>query len=429
VHFENEECATKAIEETNGHNIAGKPVYVGHFERRTERATGATKFTNVYVKNIPQDWDEIKFSEVFGQFGKVTSVALRQAGDKHSGLKYGFVNFETHEEASHAVEGGNQLEFNGQKLFCDRFQKRNERMSLLGKLYEERRREKVEKFKNLNLYVKNLDDDVDEAKLRELFAPFGDISSCVIMRDEKGSRGFGFVCYSNADDANKALESLNGQVVGSKPLYINRAQRKEERRAQLEHSFMAGQRLQQVAMYFPPNMPMQPPFMQMQPQFRRISQAPMQGVPMRYPTSYFPPNAGGRGGSRGRGAIPQGMSRGGYAPQGMSRGRGGMRGGVPQNRYPREQPQQVMPPQTMMPSQELSASMLASATPEVQKQILGERLYPLVFKENQKLAAKITGMFLEMETSEILTLLEMPSELHSKIQEALLVLEQTNLAN
>jgi len=107
-----------------------------------------------------------------------------------------------------------------------------------------------------------------------------------------------------------------------------------------------------------------------------------------------------------------------------------MRGGFPQNpRYPRDQPAPGMaPPVMMQSSQELSASMLASATPEVQKQILGERLYPMVFKENAKLAAKITGMFLEMETSEILTLLEMPSELHNKVQEALQVLEQTNLA-
>ncbi len=81
----------------------------------------------------------------------------------------------------------------------------------------------------------------------------------------------------------------------------------------------------------------------------------------------------------------------------------------------------------MMPAPtELSASMLANATPEVQKQILGERLYPLVYKENPKMAAKITGMFLEMETSEILTLLETPVELHNKVQEALQVLEQTN---
>jgi polyadenylate-binding protein len=368
----------------------------------------------------------------------VTSVALRHTDDKHNNMCFGFVNFESHEEASKAVELGSSLEFNGVKLFCDRFQKRGERLAMLGKAYEDRRREKVEKFKNLNLYVKNLDEDVDEAKLRDLFAPFGEVSSCVIMKDDKGtSRGFGFVCFANPDEAGKALNDLNGKVIGSKPLYVNRAQRKEERRVQLEHSFMAGQRMQQVAMYFPPNMPMQPQFMPMQPQFRRMPQGPpnMPGAMRGYPQGSYFPNAGrargsGRGGAQPGGGMVGG--RGGSYPPNMGGGRGGRGGamrGPPQNRYPRDQqPVQGMVPPVMMQSQELSASMLAAATPEVQKQILGERLYPLVFKENPKLAAKITGMFLEMETSEILTLLEMPAELHSKVQEALQVLEQTNLA-
>jgi polyadenylate-binding protein len=430
VHFETEESAAKAIEETNGHMIAGKPVYVGLFERRTERTTAVNKFTNVYVKNLPAEWDENKFKTEFSKYGKVTSVAIRHAGDKHTGSQFGFINYETHEEANKAIEEANKLEFNGQKLFCDRFQKKGERLAYLGKAYEDRRREKAERFKNLNLYVKNLDEDVDEPKLRDLFTPFGEISSCVIMKDDKGvSRGFGFVCFANPDDANKALNELNNKVVGSKPLYVNRAQRKEERRAQLENTFMAGQRMQQVAMYFPPNMPMQPQFMPMQPQFRRMPQqaaVPMRGYPQG--AGFFPPGAvrGGRGGQAGGRGAPMAQRGGQYPP--MMRGRGGAmggRGGMPQQgRFPQ---QREMMPQQQQP--ELSASMLASATPEMQKQILGERLYPLVYKEQQKFAAKITGMFLEMDTSEILTLLEMPSELHNKVAEAMLVLEQTGQLN
>ncbi len=53
-------------------------------------------------------------------------------------------------------------------------------------------------------------------------------------------------------------------------------------------------------------------------------------------------------------------------------------------------------------------------------------MYPLVYAENPKLAAKITGMFLEMETSEILQLLEAPAELKNKVTEAMRVLEQAD---
>lgn len=80
----------------------------------------------------------------------------------------------------------------------------------------------------------------------------------------------------------------------------------------------------------------------------------------------------------------------------------------------------VPPPQAM--NSELTASMLASATPEMQKQMLGERLFPLIQQSQPELAAKITGMLLEMEVAEILTLLDSQSELQAKIQEAIDVL-------
>jgi polyadenylate-binding protein len=422
VHFETEESANKAIDDVNGHTIAGKPVYVGKFERRNERTTGANRFTNVYVKNIPADWSEARLTQEFGKFGKVTSLALRQGGEKHNGLQYGFVNFDTHEEASKAVEEAGKVIATEPALFCDRFQKKAERLALLAKQYDERRREKMEKFKNLNLYFKNLDEDVDEEKMREVFKEYGDITSLVIMKDDQGtSRGFGFVCFATSDDATKCLNEANGKVVGSKPLYVNRAQRREERRMQLEHSFMAGQRMQPMAMFFPPNMPMQPQYM-MQPAaaYRRMPpQAPMRGFPQ---GAYFPQAGRGRGG---RGASQPPTRGGAYPARGAGRG---FRGAGPQRGYGRggeQAPPGAVQAPVMVPPQELSAPMLANATPEMQKQILGERLYPLVYKENPKLAAKITGMFLEMETSEILTLLEMPSELSNKIQEAMQVLESS----
>lgn len=66
--------------------------------------------------------------------------------------------------------------------------------------YAALKQERASKFHNINLYIKNLDDSVDEDKLREMFAPFGTITSHKIMRDDKGnSRGFGFVCFSTPE--------------------------------------------------------------------------------------------------------------------------------------------------------------------------------------------------------------------------------------
>jgi hypothetical protein len=69
---------------------------------------------------------------------------------------------------------------------------------------------------------------------------------------------------------------------------------------------------------------------------------------------------------------------------------------------------------------------LASASPEDQKQMLGEQLYPLVGQlVDQQLAGKVTGMLLEMDTTEVLNLIESPeTELRAKVSEAVTVLQQ-----
>jgi polyadenylate-binding protein len=70
--------------------------------------------------------------------------------------------------------------------------------------------------------------------------------------------------------------------------------------------------------------------------------------------------------------------------------------------------------------------MLANATPEQQKQILGERLFPQVQALQPELAGKITGMLLEMDNSEVLLLLDNQEALVAKVDEAIEVLKQHN---
>merc|ERR1712014_94164 len=91
-------------------------------------------------------------------------------------------------------------------------------------------------------------------------------------------------------------------------------------------------------------------------------------------------------------------------------------------------PQQQQPQQPQQPlaagGGNLTAAQLAAAPAPVQKQMLGEKLYPLVTKLQPELAGKITGMMLEMDNSELLSLLESPPQLKEKVDEAMRVLQQ-----
>merc|ERR1719192_2250688 len=239
------------------------------------------KFTNVYVKNYGENLPDEKLEEVFSKFGKITSYKLvkdhdaedkegddegvNNSGDcKNKG--YGFVAFQDSESAQKAVEELNGTEMFGKTLYVGRAQKKAERQQELRKKFDLLKVERARKYAGINLYVKNLDDSIDDERLGKEFEPYGTVTSARVMTEGGRSKGFGFVCFSSPEEATKAVTEMNGRIIVAKPLYVALAQRKEDRKAHLASQYiqrMAGMRMQQMGGmqqmgmggYFMPTMP------------------------------------------------------------------------------------------------------------------------------------------------------------------------------
>nr|KAF6444707.1 poly(A) binding protein cytoplasmic 4 [Molossus molossus] len=445
VHFETQEAADKAIEKMNGMLLNDRKVFVGRFKSRKEReaelGAKAKEFTNVYIKNFGEEVDDESLKELFSQFGKTLSVkVMRDPSGKSKG--FGFVSYEKHEDANKAVEEMNGKEISGKVIFVGRAQKKVERQAELKRKFEQLKQERISRYQGVNLYIKNLDDTIDDEKLRKEFSPFGSITSAKVMLEDGRSKGFGFVCFSSPEEATKAVTEMNGRIVGSKPLYVALAQRKEERKAHLTNQYMqrvAGMRalpanaiLNQfqpaAGGYFVPAVP--------QAQGRPPYYTPNQLAQMR-------PNPRWQQGGRPQGfqGMPSAIRQSGPRPTLRHLAPTGVPTAV-QNLAPRatvataapravapykytssvRSPHPAIPPlQAPQPAvhvqgqEPLTASMLAAAPPQEQKQMLGERLFPLIQTMHSNLAGKITGMLLEIDNSELLHMLESPESLRSKV--------------
>src|ERR1043165_7851926 len=81
------------------------------------------------------------------------------------------------------------------------------------------------------LFVGNLSFDITENDLQDAFAAYGTVTEANLMMDRTTNRprGFGFVTMSSADEAQKAIEGLNGRELDGRALTVNVAKPREER--------------------------------------------------------------------------------------------------------------------------------------------------------------------------------------------------------
>ncbi|XP_074372706.1 polyadenylate-binding protein 6-like [Apium graveolens] len=176
---------------------------------------------NLYVKNIYSSITNARLHTIFSKYGTILSCKVAEENGKSKG--FGFVQFDSEDFALSAIAAMHQSFLEGK--YVSKFIKKHERENA------------CEESNFINLYVEYLSEDVTEDVLRERFSEYGNISSVVIMKDSAGvSNRFGFIGFNLHEDAKKAMEALNGAIIGSNKLYVGKAQRKDERKDQLVYA-------------------------------------------------------------------------------------------------------------------------------------------------------------------------------------------------
>ena len=178
-----------------------------------------------------EDVTDEQLAAAFASCGKITSAVVNRDASGMS-KRHGFCNFESPESAVKCIEQFNDTEnlaMAGDRIAVMQHLKgsdciRQRQLNAQGVAGSK-------PFQGTNLYVKYLDDDVNDEKLREMFAGCGQVTSAKVEMDkEKGiCKGHGYVNFSTPEEATKAVTEMNGKTLGTKPLYVSLHMTRDQR--------------------------------------------------------------------------------------------------------------------------------------------------------------------------------------------------------
>ncbi|GMT17047.1 hypothetical protein PFISCL1PPCAC_8344 [Pristionchus fissidentatus] len=168
----------------------------------------------LYVGNLDPSVTEEFISTLFGQIGVISKskVIFDVQGNSDP---YAFVEFQEHAMAAQALQAMNK------RMLLDKEMKVNWAT-------EPGTVQKVDTSKHFHVFVGDLSPEIDNKMLKESFASFGEISEAKVIRDATTlkSKGYGFVSFPKRDEAERAIEQMNGQWLGRRAIRTNWATRK-----------------------------------------------------------------------------------------------------------------------------------------------------------------------------------------------------------
>lgn len=184
-----------------GSNLLGQ-----HSAERNQDAT-------TYVGNLDPQISEELLWELFVQAGPVVNVYVPKDRVTNLHQGYGFVEFRSEEDADYAIKILNMIKLYGKPIRVNKASQDKKSLDV-----------------GANLFVGNLDPDVDEKLLHDTFSAFGVIvTNPKIMRDPEtgNSRGFGFISYDSFETSDNAIEAMNGQYLCNRQITVSYAYKKD----------------------------------------------------------------------------------------------------------------------------------------------------------------------------------------------------------
>ncbi|KAL0332518.1 UNVERIFIED_CONTAM: Splicing factor 3B subunit [Sesamum calycinum] len=184
-----------------GANLLGQ-----HSAERNQDAT-------VYVGNLDAKVSEELLWELFVQAGPVVNVYVPKDRVTNAHQGYGFVEFRSEEDADYAIKVLNMIKLYGKAIRVNKASQDKKSVDV-----------------GANLFIGNLDPDVDEKLLYDTFSAFGVIvTNPKIMRDPEtgNSRGFGFISYDSFEASDAAIETMNGQYLCNRQITVSYAYKKD----------------------------------------------------------------------------------------------------------------------------------------------------------------------------------------------------------
>jgi RNA recognition motif-containing protein len=146
------------------------------------------KRTKLFVNYLPQSWTDIDLNSIFMEIGPLKEAKVFKDAKTNYSFGYGIVNYESPDDAAQAVKTKNGFQIGGKKL----------------KVVYSR-----ENFgPETKIYLKFIGEN--EAAVRELFLPFGEILDFKLLKYQGNLRGDGFVRFAKTEQAKAAILAMNG---------------------------------------------------------------------------------------------------------------------------------------------------------------------------------------------------------------------------